>query len=81
MLLVLQRKFDQHPELKEDLLDTGEKELILVCDQRIILSLSSQHYILQASKDDLWGAGDDGTGENNFGKALMILRSQILESL
>lgn len=32
MFEVLLQKFDQHPELKEDLLDTGEKELILVSE-------------------------------------------------
>ncbi|KAG8877161.1 hypothetical protein FRB98_006850 [Tulasnella sp. 332] len=53
-------KFEQHPELKEELLSTGEAELVENA----------------GPNDAFWGNGPDGQGRNELGKALMRLRKR-----
>lgn len=56
------QKFKLNPDLKEKLLDTGDKELVEL-----------NHW-----KDKFWGVYyKDGKGENNLGKILMLVRSEI----
>jgi len=56
----LWHKFTQHRSLKEELLATGNAELVEASD-----------------KDGFWGAGPDGRGRNELGKALERLRSEL----
>ncbi|KAG8848563.1 hypothetical protein FRB96_001090 [Tulasnella sp. 330] len=58
---ILHFKFEQHADLKEELLSTGEAELIENA----------------GAKDAFWGNGADGKGRNELGKALMRLRSDL----
>ncbi|EIM85392.1 DUF1768-domain-containing protein [Stereum hirsutum FP-91666 SS1] len=54
-------KFKQHPELKDELLATGNKLLVENA----------------GAADAFWGNGADGQGRNELGKALMRLRSRL----
>ncbi|KAG8990920.1 hypothetical protein FRB93_002992 [Tulasnella sp. JGI-2019a] len=61
MEMVVLHKFDQHPALKVELFATGDAELVLD----------------SGSEDAFWGNGADGKGRNEFGKALMRLRTHL----
>jgi len=57
-------KFSQNNDLKQQLLDTGDEELIE--DSPI---------------DAFWGCGPNGDGQNNLGKVLMQIRSELKNNL
>ncbi|KAE9399603.1 DUF1768-domain-containing protein [Gymnopus androsaceus JB14] len=56
-------KFTQHKDLKKELLDTGDAELVEVSED--------------SDKDSFWGIGPDGQGRNELGKALERLRTRL----
>ncbi|KAG9030068.1 hypothetical protein FRB95_004602 [Tulasnella sp. JGI-2019a] len=58
---VIKLKFEQHSDLKDELLATGEATLVE--DAR--------------GNDAFWGNGADGKGRNELGKALMGLRTEL----
>ncbi|KAH7910202.1 hypothetical protein BJ138DRAFT_1153451 [Hygrophoropsis aurantiaca] len=60
MDVVLWHKFTQNKRLKDELLGTGDAELVEDSD-----------------KDAFWGVGPDGKGQNQLGKALVRLRSEL----
>ncbi|KAH7929045.1 DUF1768-domain-containing protein [Leucogyrophana mollusca] len=60
MDMVLWYKFTQNKHLKDELLGTGDAELVEDSD-----------------KDAFWGVGPDGKGQNQLGKALVRLRSEL----
>jgi hypothetical protein len=62
MYRLLEIKFRQHPELAEQLLATGERELVEGNTWR----------------DRIWGVDlKTGTGENRLGKTLMVVRAEL----
>ena len=65
---VLHLKLDQHPELKEKLLDTGDAQIIEDCTRR------------QGGSGLIWGAAlkeGQWVGENHLGKLWMKLRVEL----
>ena len=62
MLEALYYKFDQHPDLKEILLSTGDEELV-------------ECTVGTPRNDPVWGNGKEGEGQNLLGKLLMVVRS------
>lgn len=73
---ILEAKFEQHPSLRNLLLDTGDRIIIEaspVC-MRPILCISPLTF---AKVDAFWGAGEDGKGRNELGEALMRLRDKL----
>lgn len=57
MMRVVLFKFIQHPELLQQLLETGDA------------------YLIEDSPTDYyWGCGADGTGKNQLGETLMLIR-------
>ncbi|KAG9030062.1 hypothetical protein FRB95_004596 [Tulasnella sp. JGI-2019a] len=58
MDLVILHKFEQHDELRKELLSTGDADLVEDA----------------GANDAFWGNGADGKGRNELGKALMRLR-------
>ena len=79
MDVAIWHKFTQHRDLKEELLATGDADLIEVC----YCCLFSPHFrnihieIQNSDKDAFWGCGADGKGKNELGKALVRLRAQL----
>lgn len=76
MDLALWHKFTQHQDLKNELLSTGDAELVEVginMYSRIDLLTCDQ----DSDKDAFWGVGPDGNGRNELGKALERLRIQL----
>ena len=76
----LWHKFNQHSDLKAELLSTGNAELIEVskCDWRIRIIVNTT---AQASdKDAFWGWGADQRGRNELGKALERLRARLRDA-
>ena len=75
----LWHKFTQHSDLKEELLSTGDAELVEVCDlakqNRLTLMVSQD-----SDKDAFWGVGSDRRGRNELGKALERLRTRLREA-
>jgi ribA/ribD-fused uncharacterized protein len=68
MLLVLRLKLAQHPGLRQQLLDTGDEEIIEDCGKR------------QGGSGKFWGAAfKDGrwVGENTLGKLWMRIREEL----
>ena len=69
-------KFKQHHDLREELLSTGNAELIEV-------RIPSHSYVSiltptqDSDKDAFWGVGADRKGRNELGKALMRLREKL----
>lgn len=57
---IIRAKIDQHVEVRDALLSTGNEEIIE-----------------QNPKDDFWGSGPDGLGQNQTGKLLMELRAEL----
>jgi ribA/ribD-fused uncharacterized protein len=55
-------KFLQHPDLRKQLIETGDEELI---------------EDTTTSNDMYWGCGADGTGQNILGKVLMEVREEL----
>ncbi len=69
MCLVLTLKLDQHPNLKKELLETGNQMIIEDCTKR---------------RPSIWGAqriGDKWEGENLLGKIWMELRDELRKTL
>jgi len=88
MEVVLWHKFTQHKSLKKMLLDTGDRHITFVSLRSNVqpLCIGVQARVLtvfcssdpQVSPvDSFWGAGRDGTGKNNLGKALEKTRWRI----
>ena len=80
MDMTLWHKFNQHQDLKEELLDTGDAELIEVSNQDLMTS----PYLIglqDSDKDSFWGVGADRNGRNELGKALMRLRKRLRSGL
>jgi predicted NAD-dependent protein-ADP-ribosyltransferase YbiA (DUF1768 family) len=75
----LWHKFTQHSDLKEELLSTGDAELVEVCDltKQICLTLMAPQ---DSDKDAFWGVGSDRRGRNELGKALERLRTRLCEA-
>lgn len=57
---IIKEKVNQHIEVKEALLSTGNNEIVEV-----------------NPNDSFWGNGKDGKGENQMGKILMRIRSEL----
>lgn len=76
---VLWHKFSQHSDLREELLATGDAELIEVYN--FFHSLTIAAPVLTARQDSkhdaFWGCGPDGAGRNELGKALVRLRTEL----
>ena len=60
METALYHKFTQHEDLKQKLLDTGNRKII-------------EH----TTKDNFFGDGGDGSGQNHLGRLLMELRAKL----
>ena len=60
MLTAIRAKFTQHPDLRAQLLATGDTWL-------------AEH----TTKDHYWADGGDGSGQNQFGRLLMQVRSEL----
>ncbi|KAI6010949.1 hypothetical protein F5J12DRAFT_891455 [Pisolithus orientalis] len=90
MDLALWHKFTQNTNLKDELLSTGDAELVEVSDAFFSLPLVPQPilrtFLLFASlpkdsdKDAFWGVGPDGKGGNQLGKALQRLRTKLRDA-
>ena len=46
---------------------------------RTLLDTGEQYIAERSFNDYFWGCGRDGRGDNNFGRALMSIRSRLLE--
>jgi ribA/ribD-fused uncharacterized protein len=71
MDIVLRLKLEQHPELKQKLLDTGDETIIEDCSNR---SGGSGKFWGAALKDGKW------IGENMLGKMWMKLREELKQA-
>lgn len=71
MEMVLRLKLEQHPELKQELLDTGDDTIIEDCSKR---AGGSGTFWGAALKDGQW------VGENMLGKLWMKLRKELRQS-
>ena len=71
MEMVLRLKLDQHPDLKQKLLDTGEETIIEDCSRR---PHGSGKFWGAVLKDGQW------IGENMLGKMWMRLREELKQS-
>jgi diaminohydroxyphosphoribosylaminopyrimidine deaminase/5-amino-6-(5-phosphoribosylamino)uracil reductase len=75
----LWHKFTQHLDLKEELLETGNAELV-----EVLLNLFQANHELtvrqDSDKDAFWGIGADRRGRNELGKALERLRTRLREA-
>jgi predicted NAD-dependent protein-ADP-ribosyltransferase YbiA (DUF1768 family) len=77
MDIALEHKFTQHQDLKQELLMTGEAELVEVLISALF-ALSLLLFCLQDSAEDaFWGVGKNGDGRNELGKALERLRAKL----
>lgn len=76
----LWHKFTQHADLKEELLSTGDAELVEVCDISSYCSESRLMVPQDSDKDAFWGVGSDRRGRNELGKALERLRTRLREA-
>lgn len=77
----LWHKFNQHSDLKAELLSTGHAELIEVSKYvigriRIMVNTTAQ----ASDKDAFWGWGADQRGRNELGKALERLRARLRDT-
>jgi N-glycosidase YbiA len=63
MKKIMYEKFSQHENLKEQLISTGERDII-----------SISHFY-----GGFWGVSPQGEGENNYGKCLMYIRRLLRE--
>lgn len=80
METVLKLKFTQHQDLKQMLLNTGDAELVEVCQYHHPSTCRVHHFFKKkkdSPRDWFWGIGADGTGNNELGKALMRLRGEL----
>jgi len=68
MLLVLRLKLAQHPELRQQLLDTGDEEIVEDCGNR---PGGSGKFWGAAFKEGRW------VGENTLGKLWMRIREEL----
>lgn len=76
MDVALWHKFTQHQDLKNELLATGDAELVEVgINTRSWIDLLI--CVQDSDKDAFWGVGPDGNGRNELGKALERLRTQL----
>ena len=74
MRKILRREFRQNPELKRELLDTGDA--VLVKKYR----LNACNPVGKTLEEYLFWGFYNGGGRNNFGKLLMELRDEFRES-
>lgn len=87
MDLVLWHKFTQNENLKQELLSTGDAELVEVSDRNSLTLLSKMTSLTRggrvqdSDKDAFWGIGPDGKGENQLGKALQRLRAKLRDDV
>lgn len=66
-------KFDQHADLRAELLATGDAELV-----KVGKITDDKHIGYQDSdRDSFWGVGADRKGRNELGKALERLRERL----
>lgn len=80
MDVILHAKFTQHKDLREKLLETGNRELIEDSPVRFSVPSLPHFYGLNQEQDDVfWGIGRDGQGRNELGKALVRLRGRLRE--
>ena len=72
----LYHKFTQHPNLQNELLGTGDAELIEV---NFFVSIANWYLkaIKNSDKDAFWGVGPDQKGRNELGKCLKRLRTNL----
>ena len=72
-------KFTQHKDLRDELLATGDADLIEVRyrDPSHLISATLTLKIQNSDKDAFWGCGADGKGKNELGKALVRLRAKL----
>ena len=75
MQTVLKLKFDQHPDLKDRLLRTGDEEIIEDVSERTIGGENNHLFWGAALWDGQW------VGENNLGKLWMKLREEYTDGL
>ena len=45
--------------------------------KRLLLSTGNRHLVEHTSNDSFWGDGGDGSGKNNLGKLLMVVRQAL----
>jgi ribA/ribD-fused uncharacterized protein len=60
MRKAVRAKMQQHQDVREELLATGEEQLVEA-----------------TTKDDYWGCGADGKGQNRLGQILMQVREEL----
>jgi len=78
---ILWYKFVQHPSLLQQLLDTGDAEIINVHSWHSFYYVSPALTLVVAIQNTghlLWGIGPKGDGPNELGKALERLRGRFL---
>jgi predicted NAD-dependent protein-ADP-ribosyltransferase YbiA (DUF1768 family) len=70
-------KFTQNPILKSKLIQTNDALLVHVRFFMSMLYARIDFFLIQDDRqDDFWGCGPHGTGENQLGKILMMLRAK-----
>ena len=80
MDVALRHKFDQHDDLRDELLGTGDAELVEVSWSFFFViwwCLLTIESLQDSDKDPFWGIGKDGKGRNELGKALERLRTKM----
>ena len=70
-------KFTQHAALRDELLATGDAELVEVSPQSLIPVRTIADQLQDSDKDAFWGVGADRRGRNELGKCLERLRSRL----
>lgn len=83
MNLTLELKFQQHVQLREELINTGNAELIEVSHfmiQSTGVEIAEYKFCQDSDKDSFWGVGANRTGQNQLGIALMRLRGKLQEN-
>jgi len=75
----LWHKFTQHLDLKEELLMTGDAELVEVLHD-LFQTKRELTAVQDSDKDAFWGVGADRRGRNELGKALERLRARLREA-
>lgn len=70
-------KFTQHAALRDELLATGDAELIEVRPIFLIFVWILTDKLQDSDKDAFWGVGADRRGRNELGKCLERLRSKL----
>ena len=76
---VIELKFSQHPDLVKLLLGTGDAELVEVSSWPEPPARIITHTVMQVSTDSFWGTGLDKKGRNEHGRALIRLRTKLVQ--